>query len=387
MEDATNLVSCTHGADCGACAMLEVAYEMQLRRKRETLARALARYPGLRRTRPLPCVRSPLQAEYRNRAKMAVGMSSRGLRLGYFRAGTREIVDAPDCRVLVPALLQTTRRIRRFLETSRDIPPELRHIDVRCGSDPTRQHLILVFRATDCPVFPVDRLRKRCSNVKGISVNLNPRTDGQVIRGSVRPLWGEREVWVDHANCRLRVSPAAFFQVNLALLPTIHALMESFFGRGDVLADLYAGVGTHGLALRQHFRRVLFSEGSRSAVADLKSTIRQIGITDCAIVPVAVERGLDRLRDEAPDAVVLNPSRAGARDVVLDAVARCPVTKLAYLSCDPTTLCRDLDILCRKGFTIRSVQPIDMMPQTRQVEALALLTRPRGGDQGRTSSS
>ena len=219
---------------------------MQLQRKHETLARALARYPGLRRTRPLPCVRSPLRAGYRNRAKMAVGMSSRGLRLGYFRAGTREIVDAPDCRVLVPALLQTTRRIRRFLETSRDIPPELRHIDVRCGSDPTRQHLILVFRATDCPVFPVDRLRKCCSNVKGISVNLNPRTDGQVIRGSVRPLWGEREVWVDHANCRLRVSPAAFFQVNLALLPTIHALMESFFGRGDVLADLYAGVGTHG---------------------------------------------------------------------------------------------------------------------------------------------
>ena len=88
-----------------------------------------------------------------------------------------------------------------------------------------------------------------------------------------------------------------------------------------------------------------------------------------------MERGLDRLRDEAPDAVVLNPSRAGVEEKVLQAVSQCPATKLAYLSCDPTTLCRDLEVLRRKGFTVRSVQPIDMMPQTRQVEALALLTR------------
>ncbi len=378
MEDPTNLVSCTHGKDCGACALLDVGYEDQLRRKRQILAMALGRHPGLRGIRPLPCLPSPLRDGYRNRAKMAIGMSRRGgLRVGYFRTGTREIVDTPDCRVLIPDVLETTCRIRRWLETSRNIPPALRHVDLRCGSDTTRQHLTLVFRATECPSFPLDALRKHCPAVNGISVNLNPTTDPQVIRGSVRPLWGEREIWVDHAGVRLRVSPAAFFQVNLALLSTIHTLMRSFFGRGDVLADLYAGVGTHGLALRRRFRRVLFSEGNRTAIADLKSTIREHRITDFGIAPVAVERGLDRLRDEAPGAVVLNPSRAGAREAVLDAVSRCPVTKLAYLSCDPTTLCRDLDILRGNGFTIRSIQPIDMMLQTRQVEALALLTRPQ----------
>jgi 23S rRNA (uracil1939-C5)-methyltransferase len=378
MEDATSRVSCPHGEECGACALLGVGYEDQLRRKREMLGEALGRLPGLRAIRPLACLPSPVRDGYRNRAKMAIGMSRRGgIRVGYFRAGTREIVSAPACRVLIPELLETTCRIRRFLETSPNIPRALRHIDVRCGSDPARQHLTLVFRATESPSFPLDALRKCCPAVSGISINLNSTTGPQVIRGSVRPLWGEREIWVDHAGFRLRVSPAAFFQVNLALLPTIHELMESFFERGDVLADLYAGVGTHGLALRRKFRRVLFAEGNRSAVADLKSTIRGQGITDFHISAVAVERGLDRLRDEAPVAVVLNPSRAGVREAVLDAVSQCPATKLAYLSCDPTTLCRDLDILRRKGFTIRSVQPIDMMPQTRQVEALALLSRPQ----------
>jgi 23S rRNA (uracil1939-C5)-methyltransferase len=255
------------------------------------------------------------------------------------------------------------------------VPRTLRHIDVRCGSNPKRQHLTLVFRATDPPSFPLDSLRKSCPAVDGISINLNPTKGPQVIRGSVQPVWGGREIWVDHAGFRLRVSPAAFFQVNLALLPAIHQRLEKFFDRGEVLADLYAGVGTHGLALSHRFRRVLFAEGNRSAIADLKSTIRGKGGNNFRISAVAVERGLDQLLGEKPDAVILNPSRAGAVPKVLVAVARCPTTKLAYLSCDPETLCRDLDVLCGLGFRVRSIQPIDMMPQTRQVEALALLTR------------
>ena len=380
MQDPTNRVSCIHSHECGACTLLGVAYRDQLEHKRDSVVRALGQHPKLRGIRPLSCVPSPLRDRYRNRAKMAVGISRRReIRLGYFRTGTREIVDAPECRVLVPELLDTTFRIRRWLQKSRSIPPTLRHVDVRCGGDPTRHHLTLVFRATECPTFSLEALKSHCPAVTGISVNLNNTTDAQVIRGPVRWLWGEREIWVDYAGVRFRVSPGAFFQVNLALLPMIHQRMESFFGRGDVLADLYAGVGTHGLTLRREFRRVLFLEGSRQAVADLKFTIREHGVTDFRIAPVAAERGLDRLREESPDAVVLNPSRAGAHASLLDAVSQCPVTKLAYLSCDPGTLCRDLAILHRRGFRIRSVQPIDMMPQTQQVEALALLTRSRPG--------
>ena len=93
---------------------------------------------------------------------MAVGLSRHGgATLGYFRAGTREIVDAPECGVLVPELLDTTRRIRRLLNTARGIPRELRHLDLRCGSDPRRQHLTLVFRASHAPRCQQGRPRLR----------------------------------------------------------------------------------------------------------------------------------------------------------------------------------------------------------------------------------
>src|SRR3990172_6858777 len=369
-------VSCPHATECGACAYLERDYRDELRQKREILSAAMAHYPRLRRADVLASLPSPVAAGYRNRAKMAVGFSRQGrVRLGYFRGGTREIVDAPDCRVVVPEILETSRRLRTLLAATPSFPRELRHIDLRCGSDRGRQHLTLVFRASECPSLPLDALRRACPAVDGVSFHLNPGAGPQVIRGAIRPLWGEREVWVDHAGVRLRVSPGSFFQVNLSLLPPIHDLMERHLGGGRLVADLYSGVGTHGLALRGNFRRVLFVEGSRGAIADLKATVRSHGLFGVEVIASTVERALPRLNAPELDAVVLNPSRAGARESVLQAIAGSHASRIAYLSCEPTSLCRDLDVLQRGGFALVSAQPIDMMPQTSQVEALALLRR------------
>lgn len=368
-------VDCPHGQQCGACALLGVSYQNQLDRKKAILEEALQRHEGLRGVEVLPCLPSPEVAGYRNRAKLAVGLSRHGEdpRIGYFRAGTREIVDAPECRVLVPELADTARSLRRFIGRMKKPPRELRHLDIRCGSDPTRQHLTLVFRANQCPTVPLNALRKVCPQVTGISVNLNPHGGAQVIRGEVTPLWGAREVWINQPGYRLRVSPGAFFQVNLGQLAPIHARMSEFLGEGDVLADLYAGVGTHGLAMRAQFRRVLFMEGDRDAVADLHSTIRHRKYRNVTVIGSAVERSLELLLGADPDAVVLNPSRVGASQAVLQAIVDSAATRVAYLSCEPETLARDLEALRKSGLAPVSVQPVDMMPQTQQVEALALI--------------
>jgi 23S rRNA (uracil1939-C5)-methyltransferase len=374
MNDFTSRLACFHQAECGACAMLGMSYEEQLERKWELLGRELRGYGNLKSARLLDPLPSPELAGYRNRARMAVGLSRNGrVRLGYFRAGTREIVDAPECGVLVPELLETTRGIRKLLTTSRNIPRELRHLDLRCGSDPRRQHLVLVFRASEMPRFPIEALRRAAPAVDGISINLNPSSGPQVTRGSIKHLFGRREIWVTHAGMKLRISPGAFFQVNLSILPAIHASMEEYLTGGGLLIDLYAGVGTHGLALGHKYRKVLFAEGTRAAVADLKSTARAMGRDNMEVLPTAVERSLHKLGERQPDAVVLNPSRAGANESVLEMVGESSAKQVVYLSCEPATLCRDLDLLSRHGYETVSVQPIDMMPQTNQVEALALL--------------
>lgn len=375
--DAGAILECPHGIECGACALLGQSYDAQLRRKRRFLGDALQSYRKLARAEVLDCMESPLTSGYRNRAKMAVGISKYDpTSLGYFREGTREIIDAPHCKVLVPELLETTRALRDFLRSA-SIPRELRHIDVRCGSDPKRQHLILVLRTDERLRLPIEGLRRACRHVDGISVNLNPKGGAQVIKGPIHHQWGAREVFVERGPLSLRVSPGSFFQVNLSVLPRIHAVMGEFLDGGDVLADLYSGVGTHGLALADRFSRVVCVEGVRSSVADTKASAKRARLGHVSVIPKPVERSLKPLLDADPDSVVMNPSRAGARPEVLDALLTSRADRIVYLSCDPRTLGRDLDVLVRGGFELVSTQPIDMMPQTRQVEAIALLARRR----------
>ncbi len=375
-DDRLAAIDCPHGEACGACAFLTIGYPAQLGRKRRVLGEALKRYRTLEKAKLLSCLASPHVEMYRNRAKMAVGLSKgREAKLGYFRSGTREITDATDCRVLVPEILETSRRLRGLLNTVGSIPRELRHIDIRCGSKPTRQHLILVLRTDKLPRLPIERIRSACRWVDGISVNLNPSGGAQVLKGPIQPIWGAREVYVETAGLSLRVSPASFFQANLSVLPEIHRIMADFMDRGKVLADLYSGVGTHGLALRDRFRSVVFVEGVRIAVADTKATIQRNRLSGVQVIAKPVERALEPLMATNPDSVVMNPSRAGVKLTVLERLAASAVRKIAYLSCDPKTLCRDLDVLVKGRFRLVSAQPIDMMPQTRQVEAIALLQR------------
>jgi 23S rRNA (uracil1939-C5)-methyltransferase len=180
---------------------------------------------------------------------------------------------------------------------------------------------------------------------------------------------------VDSAGLSLRISPGSFFQVNLGLLPEIHKRMAEFLDGGKLLVDLYTGVGTHGLALRQRFRRVLCVEGVRSSVADGRATIKAGRVDNVEILASPIHRAQRRLRSERPEAIILNPSAAGADPPTLEMIVSSSARRVAYLSCDPTTLTRDLAALIKGGFKLVTVQAIDMMPQTRQVEALAFLRR------------
>lgn len=371
------VLDCPHREACGACSFLGRDYESQLRLKQEGLEDALREGKVPRGSAEiLPTLPSPRIEGYRNRAKMSISSSrGAGVSLGYFQRRSREVVDAKSCPVLVPELLETTRRLRKLLNTSTAFPFELRHIDLRCGSDPEVQHLTLVLRSEKMLRLPVEAISKSCPSVAGIAVNLNPKGGAQVIKGKIEPLAGLREVFVEVDDIRLRVSPGSFFQVNLSLLPEIHRLMAEFLGSGSLLIDLYAGVGTHGFAMRKLFGRVLCVEGVRASVADARATIRADGLESVEILASPVLRSLKRLKSEKPSAVILNPSRAGADSAALDAISASTARRVAYLSCEPTTLARDLVRLLAGGFKLKTIRAVDMMPQTRQVEALAFLER------------
>ena len=371
-----NTVDCPHRVECGACSLLRQPYEKQLESKRNWLMDAIAKKGRPNKKKVLPTLASPQIEGYRSRAKMAISTDrERRSALGYFQRSSREVVDAPHCGVLVPELLETTRSLRKLLNSSTRFPYVLRHIDLRCGSDPTQQLLTLVIKAETLPKLPIDAIADACPHVAGIGVNLNPGRGPQVVKGPIEPVHGVREVYVESSGLSLRVSPGSFFQVNLGLLPEIHSRMAEFLDGGKLLVDLYAGVGTHGLALRRRFDRVLCVEGVKSSVADGRASIKAGRVENVEILANPIHRALRRLGSEKPEAVILNPSAAGADPPILEMIVGSTARSVAYLSCDPTTLARDLAALIGGGFKLVTIQAIDMMPQTRQVEALAFLRR------------
>lgn len=379
MEHGDRVVDCPHRAACGACGLLQEPYAAQLERKRQWLTEALAEHIRCAPDTIRPTLASPRIEGYRNRAKMTLSSDrNRKTSLGYFARRSREVVDAIHCGVLVPELLETTQQLRTMLNGLPTVPYALRHIDLRCGSDPTSQHLTLVVKEAEMPRLPIEVIARACPHVAGIAVNLNPGAGPQVIRGRIEPVAGVREVFVQSAGLSLRISAGSFFQVNLEILPEIHAAMADFLGNGDLLFDLYAGVGTHGLALRGGFRQVVCVEGMRSSVADARASIKAGRVANVEILSGTIRRSARRLAAGKPSAIVINPSRVGAEPAVLDLITESSARRLAYLSCNPETLARDLARLNAGGFEPVSVRAVDMMPQTRQVEALALLERRRG---------
>ena len=197
-------VDCPHSEACGACSFLRQRYFIQLERKRQRLFDVLGETLRLDKRQVLPTVPSPRVEGYRNRAKMTISSDrERKSALGYFQRKSRTVVDAPDCGVLVPELLETTRRFRRLLNLKK-FPFNLRHIDLRCGSDPTQQHLTLVVKSETMPRLPIEEIAEACPDVVGIGVNLNPKGGSQVIKGPIEPVYGAREVFVESAGMSLR---------------------------------------------------------------------------------------------------------------------------------------------------------------------------------------
>jgi 23S rRNA (uracil1939-C5)-methyltransferase len=141
----------------------------------------------------------------------------------------------------------------------------------------------------------------------------------------------------------------------------------------ELLVDAFAGVGTFAVLLAPNVRRVIAIEESVAAVRD--ATVNGEGIDGLELVKAKTEDVLMTLF-EAPDALILDPPRSGCHPDVLKAIVDRPPRRIAYVSCEPETLARDLDVLVRGGLAVEAVEPIDMFPQTYHVECVATLSGP-----------
>ena len=318
---------CPYFSACTGCQWQHIAYKRQLELKRDRVANALAEYPELRGIPVSPTLPSPQTFGYRNHARFTVRESSA---LGFINRLTRRFVKVEDCALMHPWINEALRALQgKVAETTQ--------LSVRYGFNTGEWLIQPTMHNPDIPL-PT----------------------------------GQTHYWERMRERRLRIASPSFAQVNTPQAERLATLVGERLelSGSEFLVDAYAGVGTFAVLLAKSARRVVAIEESSAAVRDAAVNIE--GIANLEFVCSRTEDYLDSL-DEPPDAVILDPPRVGCHPATLDAIIRRKPKRAVYVSCDPDSLARDLAYLAAGGFTIISVEPMDMFPQTYHTECVATL--------------
>jgi len=328
---------------CGGCQFQHMRYDAQLEWKRSVVRQSLHEIGGFDNPPVLETVACDDPWHYRNHMRFSVNRSGQP---GLTARGTHRVLPLTSCPI-------AHEQINRALEVLSAIPNERPQVLIRCGVT-TGQVLI--------QPHPQSSVAQQLAEA---GLDLRVETMEEMLGGET-----------------FRIRPSSFFQTNSAQAEkmaemVLDALLNGEKGASEhprTMVDAYCGVGTFALLLARRVDKVIAIEESASAIKDAQWNLREVS-------NVEIRKG--KVEDLLPalgcrvDGLVIDPPRAGCQQVVLDALARHPVSRIVYVSCDPTTLARDLNVLCHlhSTYRLRSVQPLDMFPQTAHIECIAVLER------------
>jgi 23S rRNA (uracil1939-C5)-methyltransferase len=341
---------------CGGCQWQHVGTRAQRAAKRDLVAEQLARLGGLRDVEVLPTRASPDVWGYRARITLVAD----GRRLGFHRARSHALVEIDECAIADPVLVAHLEVARGWAAAVRGAPSR-----VTLASAPDGVVLAATLRThpSEIDADATAELLARTPSVRGAVLT----------GGTGRVVIGDPTLRVPvEPDLALEVPADAFTQVNPAatLLVVATVLELGAFRAGERAIDLYCGAGTFALPLARRGVEVIGVERSAVAVAAARVNADRLGLGTARFTCDAVAGALERLPPAPLDAVVLDPPRGGAADVVgVLAARRAP--RVLYVSCDPATLARDARTLVSAGYRLVRVQPLDVFPQTYHVETVA----------------
>lgn len=365
---------CPHFQKCGGCHYQHISPSEQLRLKKEILRETLSRLGGVSWDGTI-VEHAAEPYRYRNRAQWAVrpGMPRA---LGYFLPESSVILPIDECPVLSPLLAQTFLRLQDMTRSG-TLPAGVREIEAFADSRDEKTALNVAF----------DRFPKPAEELTSAFRNALPQLESLLLLDQKKnkfELSGPGYLMQEGGGYQYRVSHLSFFQVNRLLIEDLLKTVVAN-AHGEVALDLYAGVGFFTLPLAKTFGKVMSVDANLAATRDLQAN------AELAKVAVAshnehAEEFLKKTK-EKPDFVVLDPPRAGLGARAAKDLAELGAAEIVYLSCDPSTLARDLAVLTNSArkpkeipapgnrYEIAEVHLFDLFPQTFHIETLVRLRK------------
>ena len=306
--------------------------------------------------------------------------------MGFYAMGSHDIVQGTNCPIqdegnnsIAQACYQIAKEfdIEPYNEhTGKGI---LRHVIGRIGQS---GWMVILVTATDNLPHQekwVKNLTERVPQVETIVHNVNGKRTNVILGPKNRILYGDGTITDHIKDLRFTLSPHSFFQVNPEQTTVLYdqALKYANLKGEETVIDAYCGTGTISLFLAHKAKHVIGIEIVEPAINNARENARRNGYdnTEFIVADAAVEMPKLYKAGVRPDVIVFDPIRAGCKEEVLTSAAGMEPKRIVYVSCNPATMARDIEILTHYGYELEEVQPVDMFPMTAHVEAVALLTR------------
>jgi len=376
---------------CGGCSLQHTSYNSQLEFKTERVKDCMSKIAKINPDIVKPAIGMKNPYRYRNKVQLPVGSKNGELQIGFFAPRSHDIIDMESCYIQDEVADKAVDIIRKWILKNNIKPyivdgqysPEgmLRHIMVRKGFKTNEVMVVLVTTTEKLPHKEeiILELTQSIPEIKSIMLNINAKPTNVILGEKSLVLYGTDHISDYIGDFKFNISPLSFFQVNPVQTEILYAKALEFAGLtgNETVFDAYCGTGTISLFLSQKAKKLYGVEIVPQAIENAIHNAKENNVKNVEfhvgeaekIIPEMISQGIKA------EVVVVDPPRKGCDKALLEAIAEMSPERIVYVSCDPSTLARDLKILEEMNYETKEVQPVDMFPQTAHIEDVALIAR------------
>ncbi|RGF52887.1 23S rRNA (uracil(1939)-C(5))-methyltransferase RlmD [Eubacterium sp. AF36-5BH] len=389
---------CPHFEFCGGCSYQTMSYDNQLKLKKDTVKGILDNainesyeFQGI--------LQSPLQWEYRNKMEFSFGdeVKDGPLALGMHKRNSfHDIVTVDECQIVDSDYRKILDAVLEFC-AGKELPfykklrheGYLRHLLVR-RTTVTKQLLVAVVTTSDKEMEEKANWTELVEILKNLDLSaklcgvihiINDGLADVVQSDETRILFGDEYIYEELLGLRFKISVFSFFQTNSLGAEVLYSKAREYIGdtKDMTVFDLYSGTGTIAQIIAPVAKKVVGVEIVEEAVEAAKVNAGLNGLDNCEFIAGDVLKVIDEIEDK-PDMIILDPPRDGINPKALQKIIDFGVNNLVYISCKPTSLARDLEMLQEQGYRVEKACAVDMFPNTVHVETVVLLSQQKPDD-------
>ncbi|WP_069648952.1 23S rRNA (uracil(1939)-C(5))-methyltransferase RlmD [Caloranaerobacter ferrireducens] len=390
VEPSTKRVipKCKLSYACGGCQIQGLDYQEQLKIKTNKVKNDIKKIGHLEDVTIHDTLGMDNPYRYRNKAQFPVGRKNKKITIGFYKRGSHEIVDTSSCIIQHEVNDKVIELIRAYMKTYNIKPYDektgkglIRHILTKTAFKTGDVMVVIITNGEKLPYKDklIEILKSNITNLKSVIQNINTKKTNVILGDKTKVLFGSEKIIDYIGNLKFNISAKSFFQVNPMQTEVLYnkALEYAELEGDEIVFDLYCGIGTISLFLAQKAKKVYGIEVVKEAIVDAKENARINGIENVEFYEGIAEEIFPKLYNQGirADVVVVDPPRKGCDKEVLDTIVKMSPKRVVYVSCNPSTLARDLKYLDEKGYKTIEIQPVDMFPHTTHVESVVLIKR------------